>query len=244
MECGGGLKAADEALAATVCEDTAGLVTQGFSMTKYGDGYQHPGLLRPGCLRRRPSDRCGPGLGDGWAADRCRCRRRQQMLYTPHEGRRRLSTRQARPLYVLEGIRHPCRSFARAVDGYRDDKRLVSGHVANTFDRQPPFPTEVALVSHFSLGRDNGDKEPTVVNLFPDAAVPGIPASQLTLVKPDFDARSSECIADAFRRVSILRCVAQEHRSRRCTRRLRRLLPHPRPLGLLGAPRGCPEEPG
>src|SRR5215472_6521762 len=68
-----------------------------------------------------------------------------------------------------------------------------------------------------------------------DRAVPSISTPQLALVEPDFDTCRPKRVTNPPRRVSILRGVAQEHRSRRCAaRRFRRLLPHPRLLVLFG----------
>src|SRR5215472_4915310 len=76
-----------------------------------------------------------------------------------------------------------------------------------------------------------------------DRAVPSISTPQLALVEPDFDTCRPKRVTNPPRRVSILRGVAQEHRSRRCAaRRFRRLLPHPRLLVLFGAEEECPEE--
>src|SRR5215467_11286832 len=99
-----------------------------------------------------------------------------------------------------------------------------------TVDRELPLETEVPLVALLRVRRDDCDEQPTVVDLLPDAMIPGVPASQLALVEPDFDAGRAKSGSDARGRLDVLRGVAQEHRSSRCARRLGRLLPHARSL--------------
>src|SRR6516162_9980586 len=74
-------------------------------------------------------------------------------------------------------------------------------------------------------------------------AIPDIASPQLTLIEPDLNAGGPQCIANPLSRLGILRGVAQEHRSRWCARRLRRLVPHPRPLDPVRIAGECPEQP-
>jgi hypothetical protein len=49
--------------------------------------------------------------------------------------------------------------------------------------------SEIALVTGFRMGRDKGYKQTAVVNPLANLPIPGVSASQLTLVEPHFDAR-------------------------------------------------------
>jgi hypothetical protein len=107
------------------------------------------------------------------------------------------------------------------------------GHITGSVCGQSPLASEVPLIAAFRISRDNGDKQMAVVDLLPDLAVPGIAAAQLALVKPDLDAACAECLANPLDSLRVLRGVASEHRSRRCARRPRRILPHATPLLVL-----------
>jgi hypothetical protein len=62
------------------------------------------------------------------------------------------------------------------------------GHVAGSVRRQTPLAPEVALITAFRIGRDNGDEQTAVVDLLPYLAISRIATPQLALVEPDLDA--------------------------------------------------------
>ena len=177
-----------------------------------------------------------------------RCRRvmwlgRHQAPYPFYELRRRLPARQARPLHLVQLVRHRSASFPRIVDDDRNKKWLLIRHVVGAFNRKFPLVSEIALVTGFRMGRDKGYEQTAVVNPLANLPIPGVSASQLTLVEPHFDARRAQCRANALSCLGILRGIAQEHRPGRCARRLSRLCPHPRPLDLVRVGKECPEQP-
>ena len=61
---------------------------------------------------------------------------------------------------------------------------------------------------------DDRNEEGAVVYLVADLLIPYVPAPQLALVEPDFDACRSECLANLLGSLRILGCLAQEYRVR------------------------------
>jgi len=72
------------------------------------------------------------------------------------------------------------------------------------------------------------------VDLLANLSIPGIASPQLTLIEPDLNAGCAQCIANPFRRLGILRGIAQEYGASRCARLSWRLPLHPRSLDLVG----------
>ena len=74
-----------------------------------------------------------------------------------------------------------------------DDEGYQEGapcrHEMRAIDRQLPFQAEIALSSSTSVGRDQRDEERAGFDLPANRRIPGIPAPQLALVEPHFDAR-------------------------------------------------------
>src|SRR6516165_3928848 len=105
-----------------------------------------------------------------------------------------------------------------------------------------PLEPEVALMTRSGVRGDDRYEERALVDLLADLLIPRVTAPQFALVKPDLDAGGAQGITDLPRSLGILRGIAQEHRSGRCARRLRRLLPHPRPLDLLRTNGECLEK--
>src|SRR5271169_2403301 len=59
--------------------------------------------------------------------------------------------------------------------------------------------------------RDDGDEERAGLDLLADQLIPGITATQLALVEPDFEACRPEGFADTTGCLSVLRGVADEN---------------------------------
>ena len=62
------------------------------------------------------------------------------------------------------------------------------------------------------VGRDDRNEERAVVDLAADFLIPHIPAPQLALIEPNFDAGGAQRVAQSLRSFGVLRRVAQEHR--------------------------------
>ncbi len=71
-------------------------------------------------------------------------------------------------------------------------------------DRQPPFTTEVALVTSVRVRGDEGHEENTVVDLVADLLIPPVPAPQLVLIEKDLDAGRAQALANLLGRLRIL----------------------------------------
>jgi hypothetical protein len=95
-------------------------------------------------------------------------------------------------------------SFRGAINHDWDEKRFLLGHVTDAFDGQPPLATEVPLVPGFGVGGDQRKKQPAVVDLLPDLVIPGLTASQLTLVEPDLHACGAQGLANAVGSLLVL----------------------------------------
>src|SRR5215472_33751 len=130
----------------------------------------------------------------------------------------------------MKRFRHVCARARRRIQADRHDERLVAGHPVATLIRKVPLEPEVPLATRRGVRRGDGNEERAVANLATDLLVPHIPAPQLALVEPDFDAPGPKRIADPTRSIAVLRSVAEEYRLGRRGHLVWRLCPHP---GLL-----------
>ena len=74
-----------------------------------------------------------------------------------------------------------------------------------------PLKAELALMPRRRMRGDDGHEERAIMELTPDPLIPGVAASQLTLVEPDLYPGGAKCIANALRRLGILRGVTQKY---------------------------------
>src|SRR5215469_1117003 len=123
----------------------------------------------------------------------------------------RLAAWKTRPLHFPELLGYARVSIARSVDHDRHQEGRVIGHVQCPADRQIPFAPEVPLFAAFSVGRDDRQKQPAVLDLPPDRSVPGLTPAQLALIEPDLEPALPQRIGNAARRLSVLGRVAQEY---------------------------------
>jgi hypothetical protein len=75
------------------------------------------------------------------------------------------------------------------VDYYWKKKRFLLRHVVGAIDRESPLAPEITLIAAFCIGGNQCNEQPAVVDTPANLAIPSIPASQLALVEPHFDAR-------------------------------------------------------
>jgi hypothetical protein len=71
-------------------------------------------------------------------------------------------------------------------------------------NRELPFEPEVSLGPFMRVSRDDWDEERTGLDLFADGLIPSIPAPQLALVEPNFNAGAAKDLANLLRSLSIL----------------------------------------
>jgi len=142
----------------------------------------------------------------------------------------------------MKGLRHvrPCARRRINADGH--DERLIPSHPVAPLIGKVPLEPEVPLATRRRVCRYDGNEERAGADLATDLLVPNVSAPELTLVEPNLNARGPQCLAKLLGRLRVLRGIAQEHRSHRCARRLRRLSPHPR-LWILCGSGECPEQP-
>ncbi len=119
--------------------------------------------------------------------------------------------RQARPLHLPKPVRHPIIVIKRLVDHDRQQESLVGRYQVGPIDRELPFKTEIPLDAIVRVPGDDREEKGAGLDLLADRLVPGVPASQLALVEPDFAARGTEGFADMAGCLRVLRGVAQEH---------------------------------
>ena len=132
---------------------------------------------------------------------------RQQARHPVDKRRRCLAAGKTRPLYFAELVWYAGRGVGRAVNDDRQQERLVVRHVARPFYREPPLAAEVTLASFLRVRGDDGDEQNALADQLGDLPVPGVPAPKLALVELDLYADRPEGLADAPRRLGILRCV-------------------------------------
>src|SRR5215469_7722714 len=104
----------------------------------------------------------------------------------------------------MKRLRHVSTRARRRIQADRHDERLVAGHPVATLIGKVPLEPEIPLATRRRVCRNDGNEERAVADLATDLLVPNVPASQLALVKPDFDARCPQRIADLSRRLDIL----------------------------------------
>ena len=125
--------------------------------------------------------------------------------------------------------------FIDVVDDDGNEKWLVVCHVLRAIDGQPPLAPEVAFEPGLRLRRDDGDEQHARANLLADLLIPCIAAAKLALIEPDFDARSLKRVADAARRLGILRGIAEKDGRVPLAHRFVKL---GRAIGFIKAPQG------
>ena len=102
-------------------------------------------------------------------------------------------------------------ALRRCIDNHGNEEGFVLIHVVSAINRELPLTTEVTLVSCFGVGGDNADEQSAVVDLLPDAAVPGVSATSFLAIEPDLHASGAQSFRNALSGRRILRCVAQKY---------------------------------
>src|SRR6185369_16151315 len=113
---------------------------------------------------------------------------------------RSIAVRQVHPLHPQEGLGHIGGLLFRSIDNHRDYEPRALRHVVRAIGSKPPFAPEVAFRAALRLRRYDRNKERTVVNALSDLLVPHIPTTQLSLIKPDFNPRGAQRLADSMSR--------------------------------------------
>src|SRR5215469_18452222 len=113
---------------------------------------------------------------------------------------------------MAEGLRYVRTALVRVVDHNGDEKCLALIHVERAIDCQTPLAPEVTFIARLGVGGNDSDKQPAVLDLRADLAVPRISATQGVLVEPDFDPGGSQCLSNAGSSLGILGCVAEKYR--------------------------------
>jgi len=91
----------------------------------------------------------------------------------------------------MELLRHRSASFRCPIDDNWNEKGPLVGHITGAVRCQTPLAAEIAFIAAFRICRDHRDEQTAVVDLLSDLAIPGVPAPQLALIEPDFDARGA-----------------------------------------------------
>ena len=114
------------------------------------------------------------------------------------KGRRCLPSGKARPLHPLKRLRNIRAGIRRSIQTHRHDERPIARHQVGALVRKAPFEPKVAFLPRLRVGGDEGDEQRAVADFAPDFLIPGIPAPQLALVEPHFDAAGAQPIAKPF----------------------------------------------
>ena len=139
----------------------------------------------------------------------------QQFLHALAKFIRTCPIRQPRPLHFSKRIRHLRVGIARVVNHDRQQERRALRHEMRALVRQPPFESKVTFSARLRRRRNDRNQQRAVFDLSPDFVIPGITADELALVEPDLDPDGAECVGNAFRRLCVLRRVAEENRAAR-----------------------------
>jgi hypothetical protein len=107
-------------------------------------------------------------------------------------------------MHVSELFRDPLVILTRAVNGDGQEECLVGCDQVRPVNRELPFEAEVPLDAIVRVLREHRDKQDTRLDLLADRLVPDIPAPERTLIKPDFDSRRAQCLANPLSRLGIL----------------------------------------
>ena len=98
--------------------------------------------------------------------------------------------------------------IARVVDAHRYEKGAALAHEVSALVGETPLQAEIAFGTGLCTCGNDRDEQRAVLNLFPDLLVPGVSSPKFALVEPDLDAGGTKRIANAFRRLGVLRGVA------------------------------------
>jgi hypothetical protein len=99
-------------------------------------------------------------------------------------------------MHFSELIGYALLVFARVIDDHGQQERLIGCHQVGSIDRKLPLKSEIPFVAVVRVPRDDRDEQGAGLDLLADRPVPRVPAAQLALVEPDFNARSAECLAN------------------------------------------------
>ena len=95
-------------------------------------------------------------------------------------------------MHRSKGVGHLSYLVVRCVHDYRNQKGFGVRHVACAVDGESPLAAEISFKTRLGVGGDHRNEQHAVVDLLVDLAVPGIAASQLALIEPDFDTGGAE----------------------------------------------------
>ena len=125
--------------------------------------------------------------------------------------RRQLPGAHPRPLHGAEPIGHERVGLAGVVDHDRQNKRHARGDAPRPLGREVPFDAEIAFVPRLRIGRDNRDKQHTLLDLPTNLCVPLVARLQPALdVEPHLHPRRAQRLGDALGRLRVLRRVGKE----------------------------------
>src|SRR5215469_18200136 len=96
----------------------------------------------------------------------------------------------------MESLRYRCPALGGFVDDDRQKEYHFIGDVPLAFYGELPLAAEVTLKPGLGMGGDDGNEKRAVTDLIADLAIPGVPAPEFALVKPDLDASASKSVAD------------------------------------------------
>ena len=108
----------------------------------------------------------------------------------------------------MEFVRNCCASFRRSVNRDRKQEGFLFRHVVRAIDRKLPLAAEIPFKPGLGMAGDEGNEQRTMTDLITDQMIPGVPAAQLTLIEPNFDAGGAQRLANPSSRLPVLLGVA------------------------------------
>jgi hypothetical protein len=108
----------------------------------------------------------------------------------------------------VESLRDRGPALGGFIDDDRQEERQFIGDVALSFYGELPLASEIPFKPGLRMGGDHGNEKGAVTDLIADLAIPGVPAPEFALVKPDLDASGPESVANLPCRAHILGGVA------------------------------------
>lgn len=115
-----------------------------------------------------------------------------------------------RPLHLTKTIRHSRRLLGDTIHHHREQEGLIIGHQKRALHGKAPLEPEIPLAAGLSVFGNHRHEEPAIADALANQPVPGISATQLTLIEPYLDPCRLQRLGKAMRRLCILGGITEK----------------------------------
>jgi hypothetical protein len=104
----------------------------------------------------------------------------------------------------MESLRYGSPPLRGVIDDNGQEEREFIGDVPLAFYGELPLAAEIPFKPRLGMSGDDGYEKRAVPDLIADLAIPGVPAPEFALIKPDLDAGGPESVTNLPCRPHIL----------------------------------------